>query len=195
MSDVQIKTELGNDEGLDPLEKNILVERYEFYHCVQQSEETFYAFLENIRNLAETCEFHKDEKDFLIRDRFVFGINDKRIQSAILATGGNPSIDAVVECCMQAKDNSKNDIKTETKAETNITDKANDTNVQKAATIDDNPIGVEVCIDENVPGEVGLNDNDEFGWADDNDAGQSGKILKKKVLNALNLCFVFKVSK
>lgn len=100
----------------DPLEKNIILERYEFHRRCQRSEETFYTFLQNVQNLAESCEFHADERDFLIRDRFVCGLNDKDIISAIIANGGNPSIDEVLEICDGRKqiEASKDDNKSKT---------------------------------------------------------------------------------
>lgn len=108
---------------LDPLEKNILLERYEFYQRCQKSEENFYTFLENIQNLAENCEFHGEEKDLLIRDRFVCGLNDKDLQSSIISTGGNPSVEKVINLCQKYRSIIDGEIKVE---ELNVDDKDND---------------------------------------------------------------------
>lgn len=98
---------------LDPLEKNILLERFEFYQRCQKSEETFYAFLEDIRHLAENCEFNGIEKELLIRDRFVCGLNDKSLQSSIITTGGNPTVGKVLELCQKYNSLDDNEIKVE----------------------------------------------------------------------------------
>lgn len=79
--------------------KNIISQRYNFYQRCQESEETLYAFLENIRYLAELCDFHVEEREFLIRDRLVCGLIDSNLKSKIIDNGGNPSIEQVFEIC------------------------------------------------------------------------------------------------
>lgn len=113
MCEVVIKTEFGNEDTLDPLEKNILRQRFEFYQRCQKSEETLFAFLEEIQGLAESCEFYREEKEFLIRDRFLCGLNDKSLQLALLATGGNPSLPAVFAFCRERLKETNEDIKLE----------------------------------------------------------------------------------
>lgn len=81
------------------LSKNVLFERLEFNRRCRESEETFHNFLESIRKLADTCEFHVDEKEFLIRDRFICGLNDENLQSKIVIAGGNPNVNEVFEIC------------------------------------------------------------------------------------------------
>lgn len=102
MDKEKIKIEIDCDAaGLDPFEKNLILERFEFYQRCQRSEESFYTFLDDIRVLAENCEFHGEEKELLIRDRFVCGLNDKNLQSTIITSGGNPSVDKVLELCQR----------------------------------------------------------------------------------------------
>lgn len=80
-------------------EKNVISQRFNFYQRCQHAEETFYTFLENIRNLAEQCEFHVEEKGLLIRDRLVCGLNDANLKLKIISDGGNPSAEHVLEIC------------------------------------------------------------------------------------------------
>lgn len=102
MNKENIKIEVDCDAtALEPFEKNLILERFEFYQRCQKSEESFYTFLEEIRLLAENCEFNNQEKELLIRDRFVCGLIDKNLQSTIITNGGNPSIDKVLELCQR----------------------------------------------------------------------------------------------
>lgn len=93
------KSTMNDNKAIDLCAKNIISERYKFYQCCQKSEETFYTFLQNIRNLADSCNFHGDEKELLIRDRFVCGICDLDLKSEIINNGGNPSIREVLQIC------------------------------------------------------------------------------------------------
>lgn len=84
-------------ETSDPLEKNVIYDRYKFHQRVQRSEETLNNFLQDIRKLSENCEFHNDERELLLRDRFVCGLNDKDLQLTIVSNGGNPTIQQIYQ--------------------------------------------------------------------------------------------------
>lgn len=153
MDQEKIKLEIECDVVVsDPFEKNIVLERYEFYRRSQRSEESFYTFLEDIRNLAENCEFHGEEKEFLIRDRFIFGINDKSLQSAIITNGGNPSVEKVLEICQKF-------------------------NTYSTIYIDNNIIKVEELDEENESANDRSDDGDKSGDVDGKDSSQSNSSM------------------
>lgn len=102
MDSENVKIEIDCDAvTLDPFEKNLIFERFEFYQRCQKSEESYYTFLEDIRLLADSCEFNGEERELLIRDRFVCGLNDRNLQSTIITNGGNPSMGKVLELCQR----------------------------------------------------------------------------------------------
>lgn len=192
MCEVKIKTEFDNeDTSLDPLEKNIIRERYEFYQRCQKSEETFYTFLENIRSLAESCEFHREEKEFLIRDRFLCGLNNRSLQLNLLATGGNPTVDDVLHfCCEQFKE-SNADIKLE---QLIVLDKENysSVNTGSGSIVENNGVCSNTTSVERKPDELGLNDDgDNTQWEGSNEENDEGIIhfIRIKVLRNNSIFF------
>lgn len=79
--------------------KNILEERFNFYRRCQKAQETLTHFIADVRRLARTCEFHLQEEEFLIRDRVLFGLKNKNVQSRIIEIGGNPSLEIAMISC------------------------------------------------------------------------------------------------
>ncbi|XP_055712912.1 uncharacterized protein LOC129807568 [Phlebotomus papatasi] len=64
--------------------KNVITERYRFYKREQSPEESIRDYVVALQQLAESCEFG----DFLqqaLRDKFVMGIYEKKIQERLLA--------------------------------------------------------------------------------------------------------------
>jgi hypothetical protein len=57
---------------------------FRFNACVSKPGESVAAFVANLRTLSQECEFG-DSLEVMIRDRLVFGINDKAIQKRLLA--------------------------------------------------------------------------------------------------------------
>lgn len=93
MISIKIKTE-PSFGGLQ--EKTFLEKRCDFFQRCQKPDETIYAYLEIVRNLAECCGFYKTEEELLIRDRLVSGLNDGDFQSKIIKAYENPSIDDIL---------------------------------------------------------------------------------------------------
>lgn len=83
-------------------EVNILLERYHFHHRKQKTNETLEEFPDEVCRLAESCEFG-DQKEWLVRDHVLFGLEDKQICLEIVAQGGDPSIQEVIELCESVK--------------------------------------------------------------------------------------------
>lgn len=81
--------------------KNTLEERFNFYRRCQQAQETLTHFIADVRRLAKTCEFHPQEEEFLIRDRVLFGLKNKSVQSQIIKIGGNPSLEIAMAFCSE----------------------------------------------------------------------------------------------
>ena len=78
-------------------QKNVIVERFNFNKCFQETGEEFDHFLTRIKNLSTTCEF-ADVKDSLIRDRIVSGITDNFTRERLLAKKGL-ELSTAVEMC------------------------------------------------------------------------------------------------
>eukprot|EP00731_Ephydatia_muelleri_P009464 Em0005g50a len=60
-----------------------IAERYRFFKRVQKSEENVIEYMSNLRALAKTCNFG-DYLDTALRDQFVCGLQDSRIQRELL---------------------------------------------------------------------------------------------------------------
>lgn len=90
MFEANIKTEF-DFGGRTHLQK-----RCDFFQRHQKSDETIYTYLEVIRNLANCCSFYTTEEELLVRDRLVSGLNDKDLQTKVLETFENPTIEDVV---------------------------------------------------------------------------------------------------
>ena len=70
------------DKCLEALEsyfkpcRNLVYERYVFYTCVQQSEESVQSYITRLRKLAASCEYGA-LTDKLIRGRLVIGLKNQ----------------------------------------------------------------------------------------------------------------------
>lgn len=83
-------------------EKNLLYERYRFFKRYQKKEESIFEYLEEIRHIAESCEFDMLEES-MIRDRLVFGITNRKMKAAILERGGDPSLSDITKILCKGK--------------------------------------------------------------------------------------------
>jgi hypothetical protein len=88
------------EEYCSPI-KNVIIERFNFNSVVQRDGETFESFLTELRNKASTCEFGILNEG-LIRDRIVFGIQDKNLQKRLLREP-NLSLKDCIEYCLTAE--------------------------------------------------------------------------------------------
>jgi hypothetical protein len=88
------------EEYCSPI-KNVIIERFNFNSVVQRDGETFESFLTELRNKASTCEFGILIEG-LIRDRIVFGIQDKNLQKRLLREP-NLSLKDCIEYCLTAE--------------------------------------------------------------------------------------------
>ncbi|UYV82848.1 hypothetical protein LAZ67_22001069, partial [Cordylochernes scorpioides] len=66
--------------------RSIIVQRFIFFKWMQETEESISQYLVAIKRLAATCEFGNFLEDSL-RDKFVCGLSDSRIQKKILSEG------------------------------------------------------------------------------------------------------------
>lgn len=80
--------------------KNAIYDRYCFYQRCQESSETFFQFLEDVRRLAKACGFESQEES-LIRDRIIFGVVDVALREKFMQDGGDPSLEDVINVCGQ----------------------------------------------------------------------------------------------
>lgn len=62
---------------------NITFERFKFFTCKQAPEQSYEGYMTLLKNLSETCAFG-NIKDELVRDVFVTGIIDSKMQEALL---------------------------------------------------------------------------------------------------------------
>ena len=62
--------------------KNLIYVRYKFWHHEQKEGEAFDHWVKDLHMIAKDCEF--TEEDNMIRDKVVFGINDKKVQERML---------------------------------------------------------------------------------------------------------------
>lgn len=58
--------------------RNVIVERYEFYKCTQQPEETITEFIMRLKEMAAHCQFK--ELDNMLRDRLVCGAKSRDLK-------------------------------------------------------------------------------------------------------------------
>lgn len=66
------------------LKKNTVFDRSVFYKLRQKPSQTIDSFVLQLKLQAEKCDFHKEEKDKLIRDFLVLGLTDVRLQEELL---------------------------------------------------------------------------------------------------------------
>lgn len=74
---------------------NVLLERYRFHQRCQQSDETLESFINDVLELAKTCDFGEYWESF-VRDRVVFGLNNEDLKWSIMQNGGNPTLNDVM---------------------------------------------------------------------------------------------------
>lgn len=74
---------------------NILLERYNFHQRCQQSGETLHSFITDVLELAKSCEFG-DLWESFVRDRIVFGLYSEELKWSIIQSGGNPTLNNVM---------------------------------------------------------------------------------------------------
>ena len=67
----------------DVKKKRVVYEKFIFYNRTQKKGELFNSFLVDVIKLGKTCEF-RNESDYLMRDRIVFGIADKATKAFLL---------------------------------------------------------------------------------------------------------------
>ena len=63
--------------------RNVIHERAKFYQRVQNPGEGVEAFIRNLYELAEHCNFDGNVKDEQIRDRIVIGLSDKELSQRL----------------------------------------------------------------------------------------------------------------
>ena len=73
-------------------------ERFKFPEAEQQESDSIRDFLPRLKKLAETCEFGSYRKE-AIRDRFICGLKERRIQRKLLAVADLILQSAVEEAC------------------------------------------------------------------------------------------------
>ena len=76
------ETVLEKFDGYSKPRKNTVYERYRFWKR-DQGDESIDQWVLELRSRAKTCEFG-DQKEFMIRDKIVFGINDERVKERLL---------------------------------------------------------------------------------------------------------------
>ena len=67
--------------------ESVILSRHRFHTCSREANEAVSAFLSRLRHLARPCEFTRCAGilDGMLRDRFVSGIRDERLQSRLLS--------------------------------------------------------------------------------------------------------------
>lgn len=64
--------------------ESVIVERFRFHSCCRVDGESVAEFLARLRCLAKRCSFSPDTLEDNLRDRFVCGIGDNRLQTRLL---------------------------------------------------------------------------------------------------------------
>lgn len=77
--------------------RNVIYERYLFFTRKQMECENFDHYVTDLKKLASSCEFG-EQKESLIRDRIVLGINDLNLQERLLRKDDLDLYKAVNEC-------------------------------------------------------------------------------------------------
>lgn len=86
--------------------KNTVMERYTFWEKVQKEGESIDQFVTSLKNHAKNCDFG-DQKDFMIRDRIIFGVRDARLKERLLRDSADPKLERVVELCRASEASSR----------------------------------------------------------------------------------------
>lgn len=73
------------DDHVDRNE-NVTINRFEFWSCNQQENQTLDDYIKDLKLLRRHCRFKEDEniEDTLLRDRIVYGIKDNSLREKIL---------------------------------------------------------------------------------------------------------------
>ncbi|KII61209.1 hypothetical protein RF11_11294 [Thelohanellus kitauei] len=81
--------------------KAYMLKRKQFYALKQREREDFKSYVIELKNLAKTCDFGK-EQEYRIRDHFVLGLNNPKVQHDIFKSYIYPlqSLDDVVDSAM-----------------------------------------------------------------------------------------------
>lgn len=66
------------DEYVRP-RTNVVIERHRFFTRVQQPNEPFDTFLNDLKKLVKSCNFD-DQESSLLRDRIIIAVNDEVLQ-------------------------------------------------------------------------------------------------------------------
>ncbi|UYV84832.1 K02A2.6-like, partial [Cordylochernes scorpioides] len=84
------------DDFCEP-KKNVIFERFKFFSATQKDGESIDSFITELKGLSTSCEF-ESQKDSLIRDRIVYGIQDKALQERLLREPNLTLIKAIEMC-------------------------------------------------------------------------------------------------
>ena len=73
--------------------RNVTYERYKFMKRVQKVGVPFDTFATDLRNLIQTCEYHVEERENLLRDQIVLGISSDSVREKLFyADGGEAKL-------------------------------------------------------------------------------------------------------
>ncbi|UYV80685.1 K02A2.6-like [Cordylochernes scorpioides] len=84
------------DDFCEP-KKNVIFERFKFFSATQKDGESIDSFITELKGLSTSCEF-ESQKDSLIRDRIVYGIQDKALQERLLREPNLTLLKAIEMC-------------------------------------------------------------------------------------------------
>ncbi|UYV84941.1 hypothetical protein LAZ67_X004064, partial [Cordylochernes scorpioides] len=77
--------------------KNVIFERFKFFSATQKDGESIDSFITELKGLSTSCEF-ESQKESLIRDRIVYGIQDKALQERLLREPNLTLLKAIEMC-------------------------------------------------------------------------------------------------
>ncbi|UYV65657.1 hypothetical protein LAZ67_3004985, partial [Cordylochernes scorpioides] len=84
------------DDFCEP-KKNVIFERFKFFSATQKDGESIDSFITELKGLSTSCEF-ESQKNSLIRDRIVYGIQDKALQERLLREPNLTLLKAIEMC-------------------------------------------------------------------------------------------------
>ncbi|UYV62275.1 K02A2.6-like [Cordylochernes scorpioides] len=84
------------DDFCEP-KKNVIFERFKFFSATQKDGESIDSFITELKGLSTSCEFESQE-DSLIRDRIVYGIQNKALQERLLREPNLTLLKAIEMC-------------------------------------------------------------------------------------------------
>lgn len=74
---------------------NILVERFRFFNRIQGEDESLEKYINDVRELATTCDFH--DPDLMSRDKIIFGLKNEKLRDKIMFDGDEKiSLDTLI---------------------------------------------------------------------------------------------------